>query len=158
MAQYIVSSGVTSEYLTLPSSDSMTILEGGTTWDIILRNENSFIDVSSGGVANLTSIGAGNMYVHSGGLSYYTYFISDGGSIYIFSGGTALGTLLKPKVSMFVSSGGTANNTLISAGASMFIYAGGIVSGTSIHSGANLTISSSAIINGTVLCGGELIA
>lgn len=165
MAHYIVSSGVTSEYLTLHSADSMTILDGGTTWDIILRNENSaenpsgcFVDISSGGVANLTSIGAGNMYVHSGGLSYYTYFISTGGSIYIFSGGTALGTLLKPKVSMFVSSGGTANNTLISAGANMFICAGGIVSGTSIHSGANLTISSSAIINGTVLCGGELIA
>lgn len=165
MAHYIVSSGVTSEYLTLRSTDSMTILDGGTTWDIILRNENSsenpsgcYVDISSGGVANLTSIGAGNMYVHSGGLSYYTYFISTGGNIYIFSGGTALGTLLKPKVSMFVSSGGTANNTLISAGASMFIYAGAEVSGTRVQSGATLTFLSSAIVNDTILYGGELVA
>ena len=95
--------------------------------------------ISSGGVANSTTVNNGRMYISRGGVANSTT-VDYGGSMHISSGGVANSTTVDFGGSMHISSGGVANSTTMSGGY-MYISSGGAASNTTM-SGGYIYISS----------------
>lgn len=123
MANYIVSSGITSTGISL-NRDSMTILDGGTV-NSTTANFRGYLYVHSGGAANSTTVKYdGRINVYSGGTANNT-MVSSGGNMTIDTGGTANGTTVSSGGSMTIATGGTANSTTVNYSASINVYSGG---------------------------------
>src|SRR5579862_6457637 len=115
MTTYNVNPGVTSGGITLGNGD--------------------FLYVSSGGIANTTTVnngGTATVFVDS--------VISDAvinfrGKLFVSSGGVASATLVN-NGSVVVSSGGLASFSVVSAGGAQVVGAGGVASGTIVNAGS----------------------
>ena len=104
----IISSGVTSDSLTLFDSSTLTITDGGRV-NNTSANFGCGINVSSGGIANITFINDATFIVHSGGLASQTQLkgTDENGAV------------------MQVNDGGCADVIIISAYATLYVYSGG---------------------------------
>ena len=148
MANYIVSSGITSDGIVL-LNDFMTVDNGGkannTTVDF-----SGYMYVALGGVANDTIITyLGYVYVLSGG-NVNNVNVSNGGYLSIDSGGTA--------TDVSVSSGGSwsfalAPDTYIAgtSDSSAFKIENGRVADLTVNSGCTLNLSSGGTANDTTV-------
>ena len=124
-ADYYVNSGEILTDVVLEWGDSMTISSGGVANNTTVNNGR--MDTTSGGVASNTTVNDGDMYISSGGVANSTTVNSDG-SMYISSGGVAKHTVLN-QGSLYISSGGVhrgimsfADNTVHASA-----YAGAVV-------------------------------
>ena len=112
---------------------------GSTLSDITLYPGDVMI-VSSGGMADGTTVNEdGILQVCSGGL-IKTTTVNALGQMFVSSGGSAIGTVVNDLGSMPVSSGGTVTDTTVNAGGSMSIFSGGKANG-------QMTFASGAIIS-----------
>lgn len=68
--------------------------------------------------------------------------MSNGGAEYVYSSGTASGTVLSNGGTEFVYSGGTAVGTVVSKGGIEVVYSGGIASGTALLAGGVIDVGS----------------
>ena len=107
--------------------------------------------ISSGGVANKTTINGGVLYISSGGVANETT-INYARGVFILSCGVANETTINSGA-MCIDSGGVANETTINSGA-MWIDPGGVANETTINSGGTLYISSGGIANNTTINSG----
>ena len=107
MAEYVVSSGVTSTGLTLSDGgiNKLTVYYGGTA-------------------SNTTIKSGGSMFVSSGGAAYAVTGIPDGGDIHVFSGGVANDTVVNAG-RFEVESGGTAYYTTVNSTGVLVVSPGG---------------------------------
>ena len=119
MAEYIVSSGVTSTGLTLSRPDIMNVMSGGVANNNTV-NSRGLINVSEGGTAN------GNT-------------VNSEGKIYIFTGGKASNTTLFSEGGLTIYSGGTADKTTVSGGG---LFVGGVADSVTVKSGGGLYVGS----------------
>lgn len=85
----------------------------------------SWIDVSSGGTANSTTVNSGgSMNISSGGMANNTT-VNSSGYLDVSSGGTVNSTMVNSGGSMVVSSGGAANSAIVNYGGRMYLSSGG---------------------------------
>jgi len=111
--------------------------------------------VSSGGVANGTTISnGGREYVYGGG-SASGATISSGGTEAVSSGGVASGATVLGGGTEYVYAGGSARGAVLSAGA-LVVSSGGVAIGTTIGSGGREYVSSGGSVSGATLSGGIL--
>ena len=125
---------------------TLTISNGDTANNITLSSGGNLY-ISSGGVANSTTVNDyyGRMYIKNGGVANST--IMSGGFMQISSGGTANSTTMPYyNCYMYISSGGVANSTTMSGGY-MYISSGGVANSTTM-SGGKMYIAS----GGTASC------
>ena len=115
--------------------------------------------ISSGGVANSTTINSGGkMYISSGGVanstvvSGYSYFGASA-SLVIHDGGVANSTTVDYFGSMHIHDGGVANSTTVSLFGSMFISSGGVAENTFVSSGGNMYLSGGIARNTQIFSG-----
>ena len=110
--------------------------------------------ISSGGVANSTTVDEwGSMFISSGGVANSTtvYFT---GEIHISNGGVASDTTMSHG-GMYISSGGVANSTTVDGGGWMDIFSGGVANNTTVSGGA-MRISSGGMANDTTVSYGRM--
>ncbi|WP_145544180.1 autotransporter outer membrane beta-barrel domain-containing protein, partial [Yersinia frederiksenii] len=108
--------------------------------------------ISSGGVANNTTINAGMQSISSGGIANNTT-INDGGNQDIYSGGIANNTTLDIYAKQYIFEGGIANDTTINGHGWQHVLNGGIANNTTINSGAQ-NVNDGGIANNTTIHGG----
>jgi len=96
-----------------------------------------------------------SMYVMSGGTAIGT-MVNDVGVMYVSSGGTAINTTVSFDAFMIVS-GGTADTTTVDAGSIIYVVSGGMANSTTVNSGGELAVSNGGMANSTTVnSGGEL--
>ncbi len=116
MAEYVVSSGVTSTGLTLSDSGitkltvyyggaansttiksggSMFVSSGGAAYAVTVTQDGGAITVCSGGMANDTVVNAGRFEVESGGSAYYT-MVNSTGTLIVSPGAAAMDIVWTP--------------------------------------------------------------
>jgi len=100
-------------------------------------------------VANSTTLSGGHMYISSGGVANSTT-VNSGSDMYISSGGTANRTTVNTGGWIVISSGGVANSTTVNPNGSMCIYSGGMANSTTVNSGGYMSISSGGVHRGTL--------
>ena len=133
---------------TLTSSGA--VIDGAT----IVGSGNNSMYISSGGVANSTTVyDGGSMSISSGGVANSTT-VNSSGRMHIRSGGTANSTTLNSGGCMRISSGGVANSTTVNSGGSMYIYSGGTANSTTVNSRGRVYISSGGVANSTMVNSG----
>jgi autotransporter passenger strand-loop-strand repeat protein len=120
--------------------------------------------VSSGGVANFTTVSSGGVLaVSSGGQAGSDYFnsylyggaqVSSGGELVVSSGGTDLGAQIAGVE--IVASGGRAIQDVVGAGGYELVQSGGTAQSTVI-SGGTLEVASGGILDGVRFEGGTLV-
>ncbi|MBO5690021.1 MAG: AIDA repeat-containing protein, partial [Lentisphaeria bacterium] len=115
----------------LYSSGTLTSSSAEITGAVLAAGGNNSMYISSGGVANRTTVNSGYMSISSGGVASNTTVASNG-HMYIYDGGAANSTIVTPAGYMFISSGGTATNIVASSGA-----------------GFGITVASDTYIQGT---------
>ena len=147
---------------------SLSILSGGEVDNLYLRGPFVSIHVASGGLLTRTFIDSGSIGISSGGVANNTTINSDG-SMSISAGGTANSTTINSAGYMNIYSGGTATNIEAKAGARLVIkvasntYIQGVydgsafemknaqISGFTVNSGGYMDISSGGIANSTTV-------
>ena len=123
---YYISSGITSTGITLYNDDGMYI--------------------SSGGVANSTTVNSGGMYISSGGTALE--IIENGGYVGVENGANVtfasntINGLTLSYTSMTVHSNTVANSTTVNSSGYMYIYSGGVANSNIVNSGGRMSISS----------------
>jgi autotransporter passenger strand-loop-strand repeat protein len=173
-----VSSGVTSEGLTIDGGDSLVVLLGG------LATGNSIVTagaevISNGGLAEGEIVSGGLQTVLSGGSSISatitgsslfsaTGLIDDfgtvsgavvggGGQAIIEPGGIANGVTVQSGGEASISSGGVLDDPIVQDGGYSFISLGGIQSGGEIQSGGMVVIERGGVLRGATLMNGAKI-
>ena len=149
------------------------IFSGGITNSSILRSNNwekSFLYVSSGGVANNTTVSTGgsflvfsegiannttinyngNLTVSSGGTAN-DITVNSSGLVYVSSGGMVKDTTVNSRGFVYVSSGGTANNTKLNSGGLVYVSSGGSANDITVNSGGLVYVSSGGIVYGALV-------
>ncbi len=124
------------------------IESGQTSTGLVLSGDSIYI--SSGGVANSTTVNAAaGIRIYDGGEANST-ILQNYGQMYISSGGVANNTTVNPYGNMTIFSSGTANNTTVSNG-HILIYSGGIHRGSlQIESGTDVKAYEGSIIDFTL--------
>ena len=174
----IISSGESSNGISIKSLDHMNVLDGGTANSTTVEGFGSLF-VYSGGTANSTTVeGFGSMLVSSGGTADTTT-INSGGYLAVFSGGRATniienggyvkvadgasvtflantlnGLILDARQSVSVHSGTTANNTNVSGGT--FEVNGGMVNNTTVNLCGDLSVQNGGTANSITINDGSL--
>jgi len=124
MAEYIVSSGVTSTGLTLSRPDIMNVMSGGVANNNTV-NSRGLINVSEGGTAIGNTVNSrGEICVFSGGKVSNTTLFS-GGDLSINSGGTAYKTTAVSGGALGVGSDGVADSVTVESGGRLYVRSGG---------------------------------
>jgi len=138
----------------LTLGDRMTVHQNTVANDTTLNYGSMYI--SSGGVANSTTVNfGGGMYISSGGVANSTT-VNSGGDMYISSGGVANSTTVTYGW-MYISSGGVANSTTVNTYSVMYIESGGVANSTTVNFRGSMYISSGGVANSmTVNSGGEM--
>ncbi len=103
-------------------------------------NSNYYMYVSSGGIANSTTLNAGGLRIFSGGTANYTT-INLLGDIIVF-GGIANTTTVNSGGYLHVSSGGIGNIATVSSGGTMHVYSGGTALSVTSMTGAAIVLES----------------
>ena len=173
MAEYDITSGITSTGLTL-NGDDMHISKGGMASDTIL-DFNGSMYVSYGGKAEKTTVnGYAEMDIYEGGLASSTT-VNSGGRLTVSSGGTAteilenggcvsvaddadvtfavntFSGLILSQYSASIHSGTTAVSTTLGRDGRLFVYSGGIADNTTVDYRGTLNVSSGGTANSTLL-------
>ena len=150
---YVFTSGLASD--TTIESDGVVYLSGGTAVTTIVSSGGEMhisegglasdttdlgtVFVSSGGVADTTTVlSGGTMFVYSGGIVVSTFVASSGGLFVI--GGSASVTTVDGWGSLTVSAGGTATSNTINANGAVFVSNGGTVESTFVCSNGNVHV------------------
>src|SRR5579864_1490001 len=129
------------------------VLSGGTASGATIAGSQF---ISSGGVAENTTISnGGSATVFVGGTASSTD-IASGGVLTVSSGGVASGTVVNYGGIMTVSSGGVASGTVVSSAGFMSVSSGGVASGTVVSNGGFMTVSSGGVASGTLVQSGQL--
>ena len=150
MADYFVSSGVTSSGMILKESDIMSVLSGGTANSTTV-NYGGYLGVSSGGTANDTTVNSnGHFEIYDGGLVRNTT-VNSYGWMNVSSGGTAAGTTVYSGGFMFVSSGGTATGTTLNSRGVTSVLFGGTANSATVNSGGHLLVMFGGSANDTTV-------
>ena len=105
---YIISSGVTSDGITLDNADTLTVLDGGRVNNTTV-NSGCSLFISSGGTANISFINEAQLHVSGGGLASQT----------MLNGTEESGTVMQ------VEDGGYADVIIVNAYTSLCVYSGG---------------------------------
>ena len=148
----LTSSGKTINGVTLVSggNDNMCISSGGIANDTSI-NTKGYMHISSGGTANSTTINSdGYMHISSGGTANYTT-INAYGDMYVSSGGTANDTIIDSYGYMYVKSGGTANSTTVNSDGIITIGSGGTANNTTINSDGIMHIYDGGTANNIIV-------
>ena len=172
MANYVVSSGVNSDGLTV-SAGSVTVLEGGLATNTTLNNRGKII-VSSGGVAEVTTVNGGGLASAMFGGTMSSVIVSSGATLNVASGGTAFdikeeggvvswnsGAIVSFVPSVFskytfsgsatIHSGTTAVSTTLNSGARIHVYDGGMVLDTNVNANGFLFVYSGGMASDTII-------
>ncbi len=96
---------------------------------------------------------ANSPYKISNGVNEFDDTVSSGGSMYVLSGGHAIGTLVEPGGLLTVSAGGSDSATLLSGGETL---RGVSVSGTILDHGTAIVASGGTALDPTISAGGIL--
>ena len=110
---YIISSGVTSDSLTIESGNSLIITDGGTANNTTANECGVF--VSTGGVANITFINGGTFHIYNGGTGSQTVLNGDEDReafMLVTSGGSADAVMVNAFTKLQIDSGGTVTNII----------------------------------------------
>ncbi len=147
-------SSIASTVLSSGGNDSMHVSSGGVANDTTV-NKYSEMHISSGGVANDTTVNKySEMHISSGGVANSTT-VNSKGEMYIYSGGAANGTTVYSNGYIVILSGGRASNTVLSgvlsSGGNMFIYIGGEANNNTVNAGGDMSISSGGVANNTTV-------
>ena len=106
--------------------------------------------ISSGGVANSTTVNSsGNIIISSGGVANSTT-VNDLGRMYISRGGVANSTTVNSGGGIDISGGGVANSTTVNSSGFIAISSGGVANSTTVNDG-HITISSGGVANSTTV-------
>ena len=124
--KYTVGAGHSSTGITLNSSDTMTVLHGGTAIDTIDRS-GSVTDF--GKTISTVVSSAGRETVRSGGAASHTV-VSSGGEQFVSSAGVASGTVARYGGTEDVLGGGKASGTIVRGGGLQGV--GFVSSGTAV--------------------------
>ena len=135
-------------YRTPHNQFSIKVSSGGLANSVTLANGGCVMDVFDGGVASNTLI------------TSFAYGSDYGGRLTIFSGGTAIDTVIDRGYGrMVVSSGGTAINTTISSGGNIEVFKSGRADGIVVGSGSgSIFVYSGGTATGITGCGGYLVS
>ncbi len=106
----------------------------------------TFLVDQGGSISDFVATGS---VVNSGGIGYIL-----GGDLYIESGGTATGTIVKDDAWEFVDSGGVASGTVVSSGGSEQVNSGGVGSGTVVSSGGSDAVVAGGVAVSTIVSSG----
>ncbi len=105
---YIITSGITSDSLSITGSETLTVSDGGRANNTTVKSGGSLL-VSSGGIVNVTFIEEATLKVHNGGMASQTKL-----------DGTA-----ERSAMMQIEDGGVADVILVNAYSNLYVYAGG---------------------------------
>ena len=151
---YHIENGQTSTGIKLEYNDEMRISSGGVANSTTVNSRGSMF-IESGGTANSTTVNSGgHMYISSGGVANSTV-VNSRGWMYISSGGVANRTTVNDGY-MDIYSGGEANSTVVNASGHMFISSGGVANSTVVNSSGWMDISSGGVANDTINNGGRM--
>ena len=161
----IITSGITSDSLILTDSDTLTITSGGTV-NNTKANAGCAINVSSGGIANITFINDATFKVSSGGLASQTMLNGTeetGGIMHVYSGGFADTVMVNAYTELHIHSGGSACDVIwtpcvghlyIDDGADVAIFSD--YHGVCYGNGISQISSAAAMVRQTVAPGQEM--
>ena len=174
---FFLSGGVASKFL-MNSLGQLTVSGGGVARDTTIRF-GGYLTVMSGGVAtgieqlagglvradvyggdpNTVACGtnASGEFSLSGGIAS-NFILYDGGAQQVFSGGSAVHTLISgQRAFQHVWSDGVASNTSVFKNGIAQIYDGGIARDTLVYSGGSMVTNDGARISGATVMGTLLI-
>ena len=102
--------------------------------------------VSSGGTATRTLVDSGQLYVYSGGIASKTILKAKNnrnlGDIYVLQGGLAEDVVIEQYGDMYISNGGVVRSATIDSTGVLIVYKGGNAESTTVNSGGTLYVSS----------------
>ena len=144
---------------------ALFISSGGTANSAIIRSNGSTQEIDVGGITSVASASGGSMHLYYRGLAD-SATVTDGGRMYVSSGGTARNTLvggdpndetISAYGKMYVSEGGMASDTTISGLGSVYVSSAGSVAGATIVNSGFLEIASGGSASGVEISeGGSL--
>ena len=152
---YYVRDGVTSTGLTL-NNVSMFVSSGGIANSTTV-NSSGYLRISVGGIANSTTVNSsGYLRISSGGTANYTT-VNSRGYILISRGGTANFTTVNTSGYM-IFSGGTANFTTVNSNGYVMFSGGGTANNNTVNSEGQFYVYSGGTANyTTVNSGGNML-
>ncbi|MBR4517886.1 MAG: AIDA repeat-containing protein [Victivallales bacterium] len=134
------------------NSGWVDVSSGGLA-DSTTINGDSFMLVSSGGTANSTTVNDGWLEISIDGTANSTT-VNSGGSVYVAGdGGTANHTTVNS--GGYLSVGGVANHTTVNSGG--YLSVGGVANHTTVNSGGLLIVSSGGTANSTTVNSGGVL-
>ena len=136
-------------------SHEMNVMFGGVVNKTIVNGGRMV--VSSGGMANHTTVtyqdyyvSEGELHISSGGTMNDTS-VNSGGVLYVSTGGIANRTMVSSVGFLLVFSGGTANSVKISSSGFVYVSSGGTASNTMVNSGGSISILSDGAMTGEMI-------
>lgn len=108
--------------------------------------------LAGGTTSNASIVNYGSMFVSSGGNAVGTTI--QAGAEFVYAGGNASANVVKGNAVLVVSSGGVARATTVSAGGQEIVFAGGTASGTIAKSAGGLNITAGGVGSGTIASNG----
>ena len=108
-----------------------------------------YMDVYNGATANMTTVIVGFLTISFGGTANDT-IINSRGYLHISSGGTANGTVVNSRGGFSIQSGGTANSTTVNGGG-FYVDSGGTANSTTVNGGGHMSVSSGGTANRTTV-------
>ena len=117
-----------------------------------------YLHVSNGGMVDSTAVNSsGYLLVSSGGTADSTT-VNSGGRMHISSGGTADSTIVNSSGWVYVSSGGTADSTIVNSSGWVYVSSGGTADSTTVNCSGVLKVCRSGTADSiTVNPGGMLL-
>jgi autotransporter passenger strand-loop-strand repeat protein len=177
MTDLVVSSGYSSNNVTVNNGDTLTVLSGGSATSTTISSGGSATVSSGGTVTGTTIFNGGYETVSAGGFATGTT-VDSGAAEYVLSGGSATGVTVSSGGAEEVSAGGTVVSTTVapfgvlylsgissdavisantSEGGIEYVFSGGAAVSTTVLGGAEMVVSSGGMATGTVVSGGTLL-
>ncbi len=154
MTAYTITSGQTSNGLTLNSGDMLTVSSGGTASSTLVSGGTEYLQ---GGSANATVVRSGLEFVQGGAIATNT-LVSGGGIQIVQTNALDRGTTLSANGQEMVEGGTVSGATVASGGTLLFLLgSGGLVSGTIISAGGVANIGYGAANSGGTASGGTIL-
>ena len=165
--------GVASNFI-INSLGRLTVSNGGVAHDTELRFGGYFTVMSGGKATGLTQSAGGHVRADIYGADQNTsvfgtnvsgefelvggvgsnFILYDGGAQQVYSGGTALHTLVSgQRAIQYVNSGGVVSATSVFRNGLMNIYGGGIARSTFVYSGGSMVANDGAYVSGATVEG-----
>ncbi|MBO7329918.1 MAG: hypothetical protein J6W00_14240, partial [Lentisphaeria bacterium] len=142
------------------TNEKMHVNSGGTVVSTIVDSCGE-LHVSNGGTANFALLSGykAAMYISSGGVANSTTVntTSGGASMCVFEGGAAFDTTLNGYYAyMYVSNGGSAHNITLTKSAAIWGWEGGVVSNITLDSAGSAVAAHGAVLNDINVYSGDI--